>query len=317
METSQATKTFAGQAFTGRLRTAMKSTIKVSGINDRYFPFAGARMGLLGNGEHQLLLKDLERSERRFEQKYGIGAAARFRKIIDDPDKSLSDAAGEFGFSREYARQIYRKLYGYAYTAAYRRKRRLRREQRLKTQAKASPRLQALCSVRRKLESMGMAVLVIRERRTFRIIADGYVLSLRLSSSFIMVGEKKYRRVNLSKDSSQNWCHFFICVFGSDHRPIHYIIPAKRMPKGGFSVAEDATEKESKYAVYKEAWHLLKRKGFADSFWRPKNPGRVNLHSRLAQPNPISEEIDSIIVGRLDDRCGMTPGFGAVGRKTV
>jgi hypothetical protein len=73
------------------------------------------------------------------------------------------------------------------------------------------------------------------------------------------------------------------------------------MPKSGFSVAVGATEKESKYAYFKEAWHLVKGRPQALPAWRLKDPGQINAHSRLSHPNPISEEIRKIIINRFAD----------------
>lgn len=316
METSQATASPEKVGCTGGLSIVAKTTRRPSRLGGQAFPFAGARKRPSGTGKRNFL-KKAEQFDQRFEEKYGIGASARFRKIIEDPDTSLSDAARQFGFSREYARQIYRKFYGCAYTKVCQDKRRQRKKQRLETKVKASARLQALATVRQKLQSMGMAVLVVRERSTFQIIADGCILSLRLSSSFITVGEKKYRRINLSKNSPTNRCNFFVCVFCSSHRCTHYIIPARRMPKGGFSVAEEATEKKSKYAVYKEAWHLLPRKRRADSPWKRKNPGRINPYSKLTHPNPISKEIETIIVERFAGRSRTAPDLTTTAGETL
>ena len=63
---------------------------------------------------------------RRFERAYGIDAVETFKKMIEDPNNSLSVVGNHFGFSREYARQAYNKIYGRPYTNAYKRKKALK-----------------------------------------------------------------------------------------------------------------------------------------------------------------------------------------------
>lgn len=59
---------------------------------------------------------------RSFEGRYGKGAVDRFKKMIENPNNSLSDVARHFGFSRQYAWHVYKKIYGCPYTEAYKRK---------------------------------------------------------------------------------------------------------------------------------------------------------------------------------------------------
>ena len=68
---------------------------------------------------------------RSFEGRYGKGAVDRFKKMIENPNNSLSDVARHFGFSRQYAWQVYKKIYACSYTEAYKRKRFEKKRKRL------------------------------------------------------------------------------------------------------------------------------------------------------------------------------------------
>jgi hypothetical protein len=67
-------------------------------------------------------LKRIKGFNRRFEEKYGIGAVGKFRDLVEDPENSLTDVAGHFGFSRQYAWVVYRKIYGSTYTRSHEKK---------------------------------------------------------------------------------------------------------------------------------------------------------------------------------------------------
>jgi hypothetical protein len=241
---------------------------------------------------------------RRFERTYGAGAIARFRRIVEDPDGSLSDAGRHFGFSRENARQVYKKIYGRPYTQVHLQKARERRKRRVEEKKRASLRLQTLLAIRKRLESMHMDAKMVYRGNAFQVLADGCLLGLRLSVRHFMVGGKRYCRFNISRSLAGNDWDFYICVFRSKKGPIHYIIPSEFMPKSGFSVALDAAEGESKYTAYKEAWHLVKNKAQRARSSRLMRPGRINTYSNLAHPNPVTQDIHNSIVDRFSRSAG-------------
>ena len=64
---------------------------------------------------------------RRFEENYGHGSIATFKRTIENPHATLTDVAGYFGFSRENARLVYKKIYGFPYTETHKRKQEIKR----------------------------------------------------------------------------------------------------------------------------------------------------------------------------------------------
>jgi len=60
----------------------------------------------------------------RFRTTYGEDALEVFQEMIEEPHASLSDVAGHFGFSRQYASDVYKRIY-------CRRFREFRRERRM------------------------------------------------------------------------------------------------------------------------------------------------------------------------------------------
>lgn len=254
------------------------------------------------------------RFTKRFEQKYGIGAVAKFRAIIENPEKSLSDVGRHFGFTREYARQVYMKMYGCTYAKAYQRKCWQRKKRMWETREKGSRRWQAALAIQEKLEAMGLDTAIVKKRDGIQILADAYRLTLRLSSSYFMVGQKKYSRFSLSQGQFARRCDFFVCVFRTGKDVTHYMLPRRFMPKSGFSVAVGATEKESKYALFKEAWDLVKGRPHSIAAKRLKDPGQINACSRLSHPNPISQDIRKTIDNRLADKPDTPIAFDGVDR---
>jgi len=192
---------------------------------------------------------------RRFERTYGTGSIDRFKRMIEDPRNSLSDVAKHFGFSRENARIVYQKIYGYPYTIAYKKKLQIRRRE--KRIAMMSKRLKRLMKVSKKMKAMGLDSHIMHEGPVYRIIVNGYKLAFRCASKPAFIGNKQYFRFNNAKSANTD-CDFFICLCGKN---IHYIIPRHAMPKYGVFLSPAAGANESKYAHFREAWHLLDKKG--------------------------------------------------------
>jgi hypothetical protein len=177
---------------------------------------------------------------------------------------------------------------------------------------KMARRWQAALAIQEKLEAMGLDTAIVRKRDGLQILVDAYRLALRLSSSHFKVGKKEYCRFSLSNSQFKRRCDFFVCVFQTGKEVTHYIIPRRFMPKSGFSVAVEATEKESKYAFFREAWHLVRPKPDSLPAYRLKDPGQINACSRLSHPNPISQEIRNAIHNRLADKPDTPTAFDVV-----
>lgn len=307
MKTLRKTKGCEKKSFVLKLHHAVRGKEENTAVLDGHdVHVADGRAGPPASGDPRTTARGREGFLKRFEQIYGIGAVAQFKTIVENPEKSLSDAGRHFGFTREYARQVYANMYGCAYIKAYQQKCWQRKKRLWEKRAKESLRWQASLAIQEKLEAMGFDTAIVKKKDGLQILADAYRLTLRLSSSCFMVGKKRYSRFSLSRNCFARKCDFFVCVFRTGEDVTHYIIPRRFMPKSGFSIAVGATQEESKYAVFKEAWHLVKGRPQALPAWRLKNPGQINAHSSLSHPNPISEEIRKTIVNRFADE-GNTP----------
>ena len=192
----------------------------------------------------------------RFEKRYGRGAVNIFKTIIESPNKSLSDVGRYFGFSREYARQVYKLLYGTPYTQAFRNK--IKKLSVPKTPAR-KPRIQYLYELTDNLRSFGISAHIIKDKSINRIIANGFKLDIRISSTYKMVGRKKYFRIIYTKGLNLD-CDFIICICEDMHLRTHYVIPRDIMPAGGICLIPQANHNESKYTEFKENWKLMKKR---------------------------------------------------------
>jgi len=211
-----------------------------------------ARIGRLRKG---FGIKKINGFPRRFDRTHGYGAVEIFKTMIENRDISLSDLARYFGFSREYARQVYKKIYGYPYTEAYKQKRIERKINRDAIRRKSKDKV-ALLDVRERIQSLGLAVHMSNKGGFFRLFSNGYRFSLKRSEKPIIIGKKQYFRINPGKDGDKD-CDFFICLCRNNEESTHFIIPRNAMPKSGISLFPEAGPDQSKYAQFKEAWHLL------------------------------------------------------------
>lgn len=196
---------------------------------------------------------------RRFERAYGLGAVETFKELIEEPNTSLTDVGGHFGFTREYARHVYKKIYGRPYTEAYRRKRLLRQKRRLEEKRNRSKRAGALMKVGEKMKSLGLPYHVTYNGNSYTIFTNGYKLGLRISSTPTLINNREYFRINNAMRPKEHM-DFIICVCRKETRDTHFIIPSTAMPKALVSLMPQATVRQSKYARFKEAWHLLGHK---------------------------------------------------------
>ncbi len=193
---------------------------------------------------------------RRFERIYGTGAVGRFKRLIEDEDNSLSDVGRAFRFSREYARQVYEKIYGYPYARIHRKKLEARKKKQLIVRKQDSQQTKAVDRFINRLRSMGIMGDISPETPKHVVLENGYKLILKFSLKSTKLGKKQYYKINYAKSPYMD-CDFFVCLCGDSEGGTHYIIPRDTMPKSTLSLSPQAKLGESKYAPFKEAWHLL------------------------------------------------------------
>ncbi len=194
---------------------------------------------------------------RRFEQNYGPDAVKVFKKIVDDPFKTLSDAARHFGFSREYARHVYKKLYGQPYSEEHKKKMLLRKLKKIEEKNMSSSRRRALMSVRERMRLLGLETGITNCGRAAVIVLDGKKVCLKISSSPVKINGKKYFHFNNMGCTCID-CDFYICICQDEKEEAHYIIPSDEMPKATLSILHPPVTDRTKYAKFREAWHLFK-----------------------------------------------------------
>ena len=201
-------------------------------------------------------IKRADGFSRRFERTYGVGAIETFKKMISSPENSLADVGAHFGFSREYARHVYGKIYGRPYTEAYEKKRLLKQNKRHAEKIRKSKRAGAIMKVGKKMKSMGLPYRVTSQGRSYVVFTNGYRLGFRVSSKPTIIGKKAYFRINNANRDKEKY-DFLICLCSKEKEDVHYIIPSEVLPKALVSLLPEATRDQSKYAKFKEAWHLL------------------------------------------------------------
>ena len=193
---------------------------------------------------------------RRFERAYGLGAVETFKELVERPNTSLTDVGGHFGFTREYARHVYKKIYARPYTEAYRRKRLLRQKKRLEEKRNKSKRAGALMKVGERMKSLGLPHSINTNGNSYIISTNGYKLGFRISSTPTLINKREYFRINNTIRASEP-IDYIVCVCRKGTKDTHFIIPSDTMPKALIALQPDAAPEQSKYAQFKEAWHLL------------------------------------------------------------
>jgi hypothetical protein len=193
---------------------------------------------------------------RRFEHTHGKGSVETFKRIIENPDNYLADAGRHFDFTREYARQVYKKIYGHPYTVDSKSQQLQRQKTRLARTRRKSKRIEKLIKVGEKIESMGVTYNIPYRGRANIILANGYRLGLRSSSKPILIRQKHYFRFNNGTRTDEDF-DFFICLCRAKKGDVYFIIPSSVMPRIVVYLLPEGTPKQSKYAQFKEAWHLL------------------------------------------------------------
>ncbi len=97
------------------------------------------------------------------------------------------------------------------------------------------------------------------------IKANGYNLSIKISSKPAIVGKKLYFLFRNGKRRYDD-VDFFICLCKNGKEFIHYIIPANVMPRSGISILHQEEACKGKYSQFKEAWHQLVREDFGETY---------------------------------------------------
>ena len=244
------------QRFNTGLSQFIKRKVEVEGFYD--YEVAGILNvdgGSIGKLRKTFGISRADRFAKRFAGTYGTGSLNTFKKLVENPDNTLADVARHFGFSREYARQVYRKVYGRPYTAAFHKKMVAREQKRLASKM-GSKRIGPLMKVTQKMSSLGFCPTVVNNGPSLTIIANGYKVGFRSTSKPVYMGSRCYFRISQGVGCNGHY-DFIICFCGNNRRGIHYIIPGQSMPKYGVYLLPEAGPRESKYAQYKEAWHLL------------------------------------------------------------
>lgn len=193
---------------------------------------------------------------RRFEGKYGVRALETFKKLAEDPNHSLADVARRFSFSREYARQVYKKIYGSPYSALLKRKSAERKKIRLMEKWKKTKQAEDLKAIMARIKSIGVAPEIISRGREHIIFANQQKLIVRTTSKPAMLHNREYFRINI-KSCRDAGCDFFICICRNGRDNTHFVIPAGAMPGSVISLLPCASPERSKYAQFREAWHLI------------------------------------------------------------
>ena len=176
------------------------------------------------------------------------------KRMIEDPYTSLSDVARHFGFTREYARQTYKKIYGHPYTEAYEKKL-LERKRRRCLDRKISEGGAFVREVKRKIESLGLPADVARNGQKYRIRVNGYALVLRRALRTRSVCGRKYFHFYIAACAKEDY-DFLICFCRNGLEASYYVIPHYVLPRSDISIAPEE-EGNRRYAMYREAWHLL------------------------------------------------------------
>jgi hypothetical protein len=200
---------------------------------------------------------------RRFERTYGDGAVETFKKMVENPDNYLADVGRHFDFTREYARQVYKKIYGHSYTVDSKSQRLQRQQTRLARTRRKSKRVEKLIKLGEKIKYMGVTYNIPNRGRSNMILTNGYRLGLRSSSKPILIRKIQYFRFNNGTRTNEDF-DFFICFCRTKKGDVYFIIPSSVMPRTVVYLLPEGTPKQSKYAQFKEAWHLLMHENSKD-----------------------------------------------------
>lgn len=204
-------------------------------------------------------IKKVDGFSRGFKHTYGEGALETFKKVIENPYSTLADVGRYFGFTREYARHVYKKIYGRSYTKAHKRKLVVRKKERFAEKDRESKQMANLIRVAEKIKSMGHIAYITNRGRTYMISTNGYKLCVRYASAPVRLGKKQYFRITTPKRTNADF-DFLICLCRNGKDNTYFIIPSDFMPRSIVTLLPQATPDQSKYARFRDAWHLLMHK---------------------------------------------------------
>ena len=118
--------------------------------------------------------------------------------------------------------------------------------------------LDLLIKIKEKMEPMGLSLHLIIRKHSYEILTNDYKLLLRYALTTVTIGKKQYFHITTGAGHSD--IDFIICFCRNNGEGIHYVIPRHAMPKYGVYLSPESGQSESKYARFKEAWHLLNQK---------------------------------------------------------
>ena len=251
-------ETYVKKQFNMGLYEFVKQKVEKESLYD--YELAGilnVNRAFIGKLRKTFVIEKSAKFPRQFERIYGAGAVEGLKKIIENPDNTLVDVARHFGFSREYARQVYEKIYGYPYTEAFKNKL-LARKGKVRANRKKPKRFELLIKIKEKMESLGLTLHLRIRKHSYSILTNGYKLLLRHALTTVTIGKKQYFHITTGAGPAD--IDFIICLCRNNGESIHYVIPRHVMPKYGVYLSPEARPTESKYARFKEAWHLLNHK---------------------------------------------------------
>ena len=219
-------------------------------------PASGTVVRITSSSLSQAVPRPSPEFVKRFERKYGRGAIATFIKIIEKVSSNLSDVARTFGFTREYARHIYKKIYGVSYSDMRQVKLRLRREQRIVEDHRQGKNRLYLREIGELIRSAGLEYELKKKARFYFHLSNGKTIGVRRCRSPLRIGNVYYYRFNNFAWAPDEF-DFLVLRCEGKKKATHYVIPHQFMPRRIVSLNPDSVRAGSKYARFKEAWHLL------------------------------------------------------------
>ena len=205
--------------------------------------------------EKKFGIKGAKDFSRRFEAAYGPGAINRFKELIEDPDNTLADVGRHFGFSKQYTHKVFTKIYGYPYRMLFDKKRQIRKSRdKEKNQIKVSNEIKEVIN---RIESLGLSVDLKKKERATMLSVNGQALLVRTAKRPFRMGTREHYRINnlhfLGGDVD-----YLICTCKGKNKNTFFILPQEKIKKPNITLIPSAGPAESKYAQFKEAWHILK-----------------------------------------------------------
>lgn len=115
-----------------------------------------------------------------------------------------------------------------------------------------------------KMKSLGLPHNITYKGNSYIIFTKGYKVGLRMSSTPTLINKREYFRISNTKQANEP-VDFMICICRKGTKDTHFIIPSTAMPKALVSLMPESTPEQSKYAQFKEAWHLLDHENWKEA----------------------------------------------------